>query len=62
VKAALPVLFAGGSFAGAAILGLLVGVAAGQRLGVPLLAPAGLMLGLLAGGYGAFRLLAKSME
>ncbi len=62
MKAALPVLFAGGSFAGAAILGLLVGVAAAQRLGAPLLAPAGLTLGLLAGGYGAFRLLAKSME
>ncbi len=62
MKAALPVLFAGGSFAGAAILGLLVGIAAGQRLGAPLLAPAGLMLGVIAGGYGAFRLLAKSME
>jgi hypothetical protein len=62
VKAVLPVLFAGGSFAGAAILGLLAGVVASQRLGVPLLAPAGLMLGLIAGGYGAFRLLAKSME
>jgi len=58
VKAFLPVLFAGGSFAGAAILGLLLGVAAAQRLSVPLLAPAGLMLGLIAGGYGAFRLLA----
>ena len=62
MKAALPVLFAGGSFAGAAILGLFVGVAAAQRLGAPLLVPGGLMLGLLAGGYGAFRLLAKSME
>ncbi len=62
MKAFLPVLFAGGSFAGAAILGLLLGVAAAQRLSVPLLAPAGLMLGLIAGGYGAFRLLAKSME
>jgi len=62
VKAALPVLFAGGSFAGVAILGLLVGVAAAQRLGAPLLTPAGLVLGLIAGGYGAFRLLAKSME
>ena len=62
MKAVLPVLFAGGSFAGAAILGLLAGVVASQRLGVPLLAPAGLMLGLIAGVYGAFRLLAKSME
>lgn len=58
----LPVLAAGGSFAGAAILGLLVGVAAAERLDAPLLTPAGLLLGLIAGGYGAFRLLAKSME
>jgi hypothetical protein len=62
VKALLPVLFAGGSFAGAAIVGLLLGVVAAGRLGVPLLAPGGLMLGLIAGGYGALRLLAKSME
>jgi hypothetical protein len=62
VKALLPVLFAGGSFAGAAILGLLVGVVVAERLGAPLLTPAGLILGLIAGGYSAFRLLAKSME
>lgn len=57
----LPVLFAGGSFAGAAILGLLAGVVAGQRLSVPLLVPAGLTVGLIVGGYAALRLLAKSM-
>ncbi|HLY04066.1 MAG TPA: hypothetical protein VKR56_16395 [Candidatus Cybelea sp.] len=62
MKAFLPVLFAGGSFAGAAILGLLVGVAAADRLGEPLLTPAGLLLGLIAGGYAGLRLLAKSME
>jgi hypothetical protein len=62
VKAFLPVLAAGGSFAGAAILGLIVGVAAAERLDAPLLTPGGLLLGLIAGGYGAFRLLAKSME
>jgi hypothetical protein len=62
VRVVLPVLFAGGSFAGAAILGLLLGVAAGQRLSAPLLVPAGLMLGLIVGGYAALRLLAKSME
>ena len=58
----LPVFFAGGSFAGAAILGLVVGVAAAQRLSAPLLTPAGLTLGSIVGGYAAFRLLAKSME
>lgn len=61
MRVVLPVLFAGGSFAGAAILGLLLGVAAAQRLSVPLLVPAGLGLGLIVGGYAAFRLLAKSM-
>ncbi len=62
MRAILPVLFAGGSFAGAAILGLLLGIVATQRLNVPLLAPAGLTLGLIVGGYAAFALLAKSME
>jgi hypothetical protein len=62
VRVVLPVLFAGGSFAGAAILGLLAGIVAGQRLSAPLLVPAGLTLGLLVGGYAALRLLAKSME
>jgi hypothetical protein len=56
------VLFAGGSFAGSAILGLLLGVAAGQRLSAPLLVPAGLALGLIVGGYAALALLAKSMK
>jgi hypothetical protein len=62
VRVVLPVLFAGGSFAGAAILGLLLGVAADQRLSAPLLVPAGLALGFIVGGCTAFRLLAKSME
>jgi hypothetical protein len=62
VRAVLPVLFAGGSFAGAAILGLLLGIVATQRLNAPLLTPAGLALGLIGGGYAALRLLAKSME
>jgi hypothetical protein len=62
VRVFLPVLFAGGSFAGAAILGLLLGVVATQRLNAPLLAPAGLILGLIVGAYAALALLAKSME
>lgn len=62
MKVVLPVLFAGGSFAGAAILGLLLGIVATQRLSEPLLVPAGLTLGLIVGGYAALRLLAKSME
>jgi hypothetical protein len=62
VRVFLPVLFAGGSFTGAAILGLLAGIVAAQRLSAPLLVPAGLTLGLIVGGYTALRLLAKSME
>ena len=61
MRVVLPVLFAGGSFAGVAILGLLAGVVAGQRLSAPLLVPAGLTVGLIVGGYAALRLLAKSM-
>jgi hypothetical protein len=61
VKSVKPVLFAGGTFAGAAVAGLLIGVVAAQRLGRPLLAPGGLMLGIVVGAYSAFRLLSKSM-
>jgi hypothetical protein len=61
VKPLLPVLFAGGSFAGSAVLGLAVGILAAGRLGRPILAPAGLGVGALVGAYCAFRLLAKSM-
>jgi hypothetical protein len=61
VRSFLPVVLAGGSFAGATIVGLLLGIVAGQRLGAPLLAPAGLMIGGIVGAYSAFRLLAKSM-
>jgi hypothetical protein len=61
VKSFLPVVLAGGTFAGATIVGLLLGVIAAQRLGWPLLAPAGLMLGGIAGALSAFRLLAKSL-
>ncbi|HEV3092673.1 MAG TPA: hypothetical protein VGX91_14615 [Candidatus Cybelea sp.] len=61
MKTLAPVLLAGGSFAGAAVLGLLLGIAAGQRFGSPLLAPAGLLAGAVFGAYSAYRLLAKSM-
>ncbi len=61
MRAFLPVVLAGGSFAGSTILGLLVGIGADQRFGMPLLAPAGLLLGGIVGAYSAFRLLAKSM-
>jgi outer membrane lipoprotein SlyB len=62
VKTLLPLVAAGGTFAGAAVLGLLAGILIGDRRGEPLLAPAGLILGALIGGYSAFRLLARAMR
>ncbi|HEY2474728.1 MAG TPA: hypothetical protein VGI19_07980 [Candidatus Cybelea sp.] len=61
MKPLLPVLLAGGSFAGAAVIGLALGILAAERFSRPILAPAGLGLGAIAGAYSAFRLLAKSM-
>ena len=57
----LPVLAAGGTFAAAAVIGLLCGVAAAARTGQPLLAPVGLLVGATIGGYAALRLLLRSI-
>jgi hypothetical protein len=62
VKAFVPVLVAGGTFAGAAVIGLVVGVVAADRIGQPLLVPAGLLLGAAAGGFSALRLLLRSLQ
>lgn len=62
MKSLLPVLLAGGTFAGAAVIGLFAGVLAAARSGEPLLAPAGLMLGAAIGGYSALRLLLASVR
>jgi hypothetical protein len=62
MKPLLPVFLAGGTFAAAAVIGLLGGVFVGGRFGQPLLAPAGLMLGAAIGGYSAVRLLLRSMR
>jgi len=61
MKPLLPVLLAGGTFAMAAVLGLLCGIIAAQRLSTPLLAPAGLMLGATLGAVSAVRLLLRSL-
>jgi hypothetical protein len=53
---------AGGTFAAAAIVGLVVGVFLAGRRGEPLLAPIGLLLGAAVGAYSAVRVLAKSMR
>jgi hypothetical protein len=62
MKSLLPVLAAGGTFAGAAVLGLAAGVLAAGRFGEPLLVPAGLLVGAAIGGYSALRLLMRSFS
>ena len=62
MKQILPVLAAGGTFAAAAVLGLLVGIVAAARSGKPILVPAGLLLGAMLGGYSALRVLLRSMQ
>jgi hypothetical protein len=62
VKPLLPVLAAGATFAGAAILGLLVGTIAATHAAQPLYAPAGLLLGAAVGGYCAVRVLLRSLQ
>jgi hypothetical protein len=61
VKALLPVMIAGGTFAAAAVVGLLSGVVAAERIGEPLLVPAGLMLGVVVGAVSALALLLRSL-
>jgi hypothetical protein len=62
VKAFLPVVVAGGTFAAAAVIGLLGGIAVAGRLNQPLLVPAGLMLGFAIGGFSAMRLLLNALR
>lgn len=57
MKEALPVIAAGGTFAGATLAGLLIGIFVGSRTGSPAWAFVGLVAGLALGGYGAARLL-----
>ncbi len=62
MKALLPLVAAGGTFAAAAVVGLALGALLAQRRGEPLLAPAGLLVGAAIGAYGALRLLARAMR
>ncbi|HET6276081.1 MAG TPA: AtpZ/AtpI family protein [Candidatus Cybelea sp.] len=61
MKPLLPVLGAGGAFAGTTVAGLLAGVWLAERLRMPIVAAAGLFAGLALGGYSAYRLLLRSM-
>ncbi|HTZ55487.1 MAG TPA: hypothetical protein VMB20_10535 [Candidatus Acidoferrum sp.] len=61
VKELTPVLAAGGTFAGATVAGLLLGILVAQRTAQPLWAFGGLMFGFAIGAYGAVRLLMRSV-
>jgi hypothetical protein len=61
VKTLPPALSAGGSLAAAALAGLLGGIFIGNKTGHGWWVFAGLMAGLAAGFYGAFRLLQRSL-
>lgn len=58
----LPVLAAGGTFAAATVIGLVVGIVVAQQRDQPLWALAGLMLGAGIGGYSALRLVFKALR
>jgi uncharacterized protein (DUF1501 family) len=62
VKPLLPVLVAGGAFAGGAVIGLLGGIAASRHFNQPLLVPAGLLLGMAIGGFSALRLILAAIQ
>lgn len=62
MKPLLPVLVAGGTFAGAAVVGLLAGIAADRHFGQPLLVPAGLLIGAAVGGLSALRLIVRAIR
>lgn len=62
MRPGLVVIVAGGTFAAAAIAGLLVGVGVANWRGQPLLAPAGLLVGAAIGGYSALRLMLRSIR
>ncbi len=62
MKTLLPVVAAGSAFAGASVIGLACGVLVAARLGEPLYAPVGLVLGAAVGAYSAFRILLRAMR
>lgn len=61
MKGVLPLLGAGSTFAGFALLGFATGILLDERTGEHLYAFAGLFVGMLLGAYAAFRLLLRSM-
>ena len=62
MKGVVPVIAAGGTFATAAICGLLAGIWLAGRTGSQLWVLGGLAAGLVIGGYSAMRLLLRSLQ
>jgi len=61
VNPVFSVAAAGGSFATATLAGLFAGAWLAGRFRTPVLAVAGLFVGLVLGGYSAYRLLMRSV-
>lgn len=61
MKGVVPVLAAGGTFAVAALAGLIAGIWLARSTGNGLWVAGGLFAGMAAGGYSAVRLLLRSM-
>jgi hypothetical protein len=57
----MPVLAAGGTFAATTVAGLFAGAWLAARFKAPIVAVAGLFVGLAFGGYSAYRLLMRSI-
>lgn len=58
---ALAVIAAGATFAFCALAGLTAGIVLSERTGEALWVLGGVMAGLAAGGYGAYRLLLRAL-
>ncbi|MHB8147537.1 MAG: hypothetical protein ACYDGM_09820 [Vulcanimicrobiaceae bacterium] len=56
----LPIVAAGGSFAGSSVVGVLAGIALAGRTGQQLWVLGGLLLGMAVGAYAAIRLVIGS--
>jgi len=61
MKSLVPLLGAGGTFAGCAIAGFAIGIWADQHTGSRYYTLIGLFAGMGIGGYGAVRLLLRSL-
>lgn len=62
MRALLPVVAAGTTFAGAALLGLFAGMYVAARTGKAACVPLGLAVGAVVGGYSALRLIQRAMR